>query len=362
MKFQLKKFNEYYTKAAGLYNRIFLLLILVVVALAIISLINPPYSNNNNEDVKKSVNNLLEENKFIPCTQTPDSKLEDETNPTFSVVTQISLINFSNEVLSGNSLQTIIPPINLPNFVKQTELATCLTDDRTVVVVTIDGISKVYPQAILENHIVVNDTIGDTKIIIVHTPISGLFRVYKSEIKGTTYIFGHSGMLYKNTDLLIDYKTNTLWSAITGKALVGTQAGATLEAIDFRIMSFEKSKTTLPNAEILSFVTGHRRYYGVDQFITFKSSATLYQKPEYTSAQLENKEYVLGFEIKGSHYAVPLTKITKDTTYTTILNDKEVKFENIKGEYIVHYGDEIIKYDRAFWYIWYDYNPDTKVI
>jgi hypothetical protein len=172
-------------------------------------------------------------------------------------------------------------------------------------------------------------------------------------------------MLYRNTDLLIDYKTNTLWSAYTGKALVGTQAGATLEPVDFRIMSFGKAKKEFQYASIMSFVTGHRRYYGVDQFTTFKSSNTLYQKLSYSSNQLEIKEYVLGFELNSIHYAVPVSKITKNNPYVTTINDKQVKFINDNGEYIGYFTDNEsvkLKLERAFWYIWYDYNPDTKVI
>ena len=107
-----------------------------------------------------------------------------------------------------------------------------------VVVVDYGTEVRVYPITILQYHIVINDVVAGNLYSIAYSPVSGIYRVFSGQVKNEKLIFGHTGNLYKNTDLLVDFQNDTLWSIESGQALVGVMAGAPLDMIDLKIMNY----------------------------------------------------------------------------------------------------------------------------
>lgn len=335
-------------------------LLLAIGVFAVYWVNKPSNTASDNVDSSGSLNKLIE------CPQTAEAYLEKADLVDIKTVTQIGLINYDKEVLLSQNKKNLVPPVNKPLFVNYDTLNGCFEDGRQVVVVQVADEVRLYPVAILEYHIVVNDVIAGEPIAVVYAPISGIVRAFKTTIKTDKLVFGHSGNLYKNTDLLVDFKTDSLWSVQNGKALIGVMSGGILEQIDYKVMNYAKAKNDYPQAKIMSMVTGYRRTYGIDPFIDYKTSLSIFQEPTNKSSNLADKDLILGFNYQGVNYAIAQKKVMQSQIYRTkIATDVDVKIVYDQGQFTLYVGkgsDSETKFDLMYWYVWYDYNPDTHVI
>ena len=99
-----------------------------------------------------------------------------------------------------------------------------------VVGVTIDGVSKAYPFAVLGRTPVVNDVVSGTPVLIAFDPESATGVVFSRYVSGAELNFI---ALEKSSDFrVLDMETGTLWNPLTGVALEGPLTGAVLEPVD----------------------------------------------------------------------------------------------------------------------------------
>ena len=52
--------------------------------------------------------------------------------------------------------------------------------------------------------------------------------MYRRELNGEVLTFGHAGILYQNSFVMYDKKTDSLWVHATGRAETGPMKGNTL--------------------------------------------------------------------------------------------------------------------------------------
>ena len=105
-----------------------------------------------------------------------------------------------------------------------------LADDRLytkefVIGVEVGETSVAYPFSILSSEPVINDTIGDTHLLIAFSPTSAAGAVYNRQVNGQTLTF-------QATDdplILTDAETGSTWDAFKGTAIEGELAGTELE-------------------------------------------------------------------------------------------------------------------------------------
>jgi hypothetical protein len=105
------------------------------------------------------------------------------------------------------------------------------TDDRLyikefVVGVEHDGVAVAYPFSVLNDQPVVNDTIGDTDVLVVFNDETGTGVVFDRSIEGETLTFSSNEGLE-----LIDEETGSIWNGLTGEAIDGSLAGKVLERV-----------------------------------------------------------------------------------------------------------------------------------
>ncbi|MCR4289343.1 MAG: DUF3179 domain-containing protein, partial [Candidatus Scalindua sp.] len=122
-----------------------------------------------------------------------------------------------------------IPAIKNPEFVPADEAG--LDDNEPVVGITINGESHAYSVYLLNHHEIVNDRIGDTAFAVTWCPLANLAVVYNREIDDKEYTFGVSGKLLKNTLVMFDYETESLWPIAYGEAIDGELTGRKLNTI-----------------------------------------------------------------------------------------------------------------------------------
>lgn len=95
-----------------------------------------------------------------------------------------------------------------------------------VVGVEHDGEAVAYPYSVLNDQPVVNDTIGETDILVVFNDKTGTGVVFDRSIEGETLTFSSNEGLK-----LIDEQTGTIWNGLTGEAIDGPLTGKDLERV-----------------------------------------------------------------------------------------------------------------------------------
>ena len=75
--------------------------------------------------------------------------------------------------------------------------------------------------------------------------------MYSRVVDGKTLTFGHEGILYRNSFIMYDKQTKTLWVHTTGEAIKGKLKGKQLEFIPSVVTTWGKWKTDHPETTVL---------------------------------------------------------------------------------------------------------------
>jgi len=70
--------------------------------------------------------------------------------------------------------------------------------------------------------------------------------------KQTILEFGHEGVLYRQSFIMYDKKTDSKWNHSTGLAMAGELAGHQLEILPSRVMRWDSWKIIHPNTKVLA--------------------------------------------------------------------------------------------------------------
>lgn len=296
-----------------------------------------------------------------------------------------------------------IPAIKNPEFVPSTKAE---LDDRELVIgVTIQGESRAYSVYLLNHHEIVNDTIGDNAIAVTWCPLANLAVVDSREIDDKVYTFGVSGKLLKNTLVMFDYETGTLWSIVYGSALDGKLSGNKLKMLMSQKMPWGAWKELHPNTLVLSY--RGQRTVGFDTYNAYhKSEKTGILPVKNVDERLRAKGNVIGIEVNDKHKAYPISvfdnkKTVTDTfqglslliyrnketgstmVYDRMVNGNIIDFEDNPSQEFV--TDNItrttwdlengvgikgpmkglllqrVNFITVYWFVWADYYPKTDI-
>jgi len=75
--------------------------------------------------------------------------------------------------------------------------------------------------------------------------------VYSRRVDGKVVTFGHEGILYRNSFVMYDKETKSLWVHTTGEAVKGPLKGKRLEFVPSSMVSWKKWKTLHPDTKVL---------------------------------------------------------------------------------------------------------------
>ena len=269
-----------------------------------------------------------------------------------------------NKIRSGGPPKDGIPSIDNPEFVSVEEADQWLGDDELVMAIIHKGIKRVYPHQILVWHEIVNDTIAEDPLLITYCPLCGSGIAFERLIDGEAVEFGTSGRLYNSNLIMYDRKTETYWTQIEGKAVVGPLTGSRLQAVSVDTMPWKVWKKNHPDSEVLSRDTGHGRQYGVDPYGNYYTSGSLIFPVENEDSRVHPKTVIFGIEVDGKYKAYLETDLDDLGTIEDSLGGVKLRVTRDSAG-IVRFTDtktgrEIVK-DRDFWFAWYAFHPDTLV-
>ena len=220
-----------------------------------------------------------------------------------------------NEILVGIPAadpRDLIPPIDEPDFAPVEE-TTWLSDREPGVLLEIEGDARFYPLAIMTRHEIVNDEVAGMPVAVTYCPLCNTAVTFSREFEGDVIRLGVSGLL-RNSDLVMwDDRTESLWQQITGRAIVGEDAGKRLELVPSAIVRWGDFKERHPGGQALTQSQGFGINYGVNPYVFYSS------RPEplsffqgETDGRFPALERVVGISIGESSAAYPFPVIQEE--------------------------------------------------
>jgi len=275
------------------------------------------------------------------------------------------LVNPS-KIRGGGPPKDGIPSIDKPKFISVSEADSWISDNELVLVYENKGIKRVYPFQILVWHEIVNDNVSGKPVLITYCPLCGSGVVYDRVIQGEEIEFGTSGKLYNSNLVMYDRKTDTYWSQIGGRAIVGPLTGMELKLLDSNVVSWGDYKTKNPEAEVLSKDTGFAKSYGHDPYGNYYTDRNLFfpVDSQETRSGIHPKSIVFGVEFNGIFKAYREEDIINAGFIEDKVNGINVKAERFEDGTITITNldtQEIIPKERDMWFAWFAFHPETKI-
>jgi hypothetical protein len=294
-----------------------------------------------------------------PLESTAEQAFLNERLKTDTSQTEIDL----SLVLDGGPGKNGIPAIGNPQFVS-IEQADFVADDEYGIFLELNGEQYFYPYPILYWHEIVNQTIGETPVAVTFCPLCGSAIVYDRRIGERTLFFGVSGKLYESNLLMFDTFSESLWSQILGRAVVGEYTGTELKVIESDIITFGQVKENFVNAQVLSRNTGFTRDYDRSPYGNYEENDRLMFPVQNSDARFFAKDlfYIVnigetsvGFQRKAMLSQESATVEVDGVTYTAELAPTGlIRVTNETGETVPGY--------TAMWFSWITHQEKPKVV
>jgi hypothetical protein len=266
------------------------------------------------------------------------------------------------KILSGGPPKDGIPSIDNPKFVPLSAADRWIEDNELVLAIIYKGVKRVYPLQILVWHEIVNDTIAGDPILITYCPLCGSGIAYRRSFDGEAVEFGTTGKLYNSNLVMYDRKTDTWWTQIDGKAIVGELTGQELTEISIDTVSWREWKKVHPDSEVLSQDTGFSRNYGRDPYGSYYEDSYLMFPIEHDDQRIHPKTVIFGIEVKGVYKAYKEQDLIQKGTFEDRVAGVTVGISRDAAGIVtftdLDSGREIVK-ERDFWFAWYSFHPDT---
>ncbi len=120
-----------------------------------------------------------------------------------------------------------------------------------VVGIPLERASRTYPLGLLDRYEVVNDRAEGLDYVVTRCPLAQIAAVYDRRIAGRTLTFVNSGALWRDTLVIQDRETGTLWTVATGRALYGPLEGECLHPIPAVLATSRAWSEAYPDARYL---------------------------------------------------------------------------------------------------------------
>lgn len=266
-----------------------------------------------------------------------------------------------NKIRGGGPPKDGIPSLDDPKYVTVDKANEWIEDNELVLAIVHKGQKRVYPLQILVWHEIVNDVIKGDPILITYCPLcgSGIAFERKIMIDGEEKVveFGTSGKLYNSNLVMYDRETDTYWTQIDGKAIVGELTGQELKDVSIDTVVWRDWKKEHPDSEVLSQITGYTRPYGKDPYGSYYENSNLFFPVENEDNRIHSKDVIFGVEDEGKYIAYREVDLLKGDIDDTANGIKVTR--SPAGIVKVMKGDKELVKERDFWFAWYAFHPST---
>ncbi|MBI2598403.1 MAG: DUF3179 domain-containing protein [Candidatus Diapherotrites archaeon] len=229
-----------------------------------------------------------------------------------------------SKVLSGGPGRDGIPAINRPVFVPVNEKPASVSFDTQGIVLGKQE-PKFYPYNIMIWHEIVNDTVDGVPVAVTFCPLCGSAVVFDRRVGNETLSFGVSGLLYESNLLMYDSKTDSLWSQVLGKAVIGDYLGTELKLLPSNVLPLGDFARLYPYGLVLSDKTGFLRDYSFNPYANYDQNPELFFPVGDFDNRLPPKELVFVVPLENQTVAFVLSKLNEKKSATVSVNGQELR-------------------------------------
>ena len=271
-----------------------------------------------------------------------------------------------SEIRSGGPPQDGIPSIDDPQFVSIGEADKIIDDEGLGIAVSFNGINRFYPNQILVWHEIVNDIIGGTAALITYCPLCGTGIVFDPMVNGVRTEFGTSGKLWNSNLIMYDRQTQSYWSQVLGKSIVGEQAGTALRLLPYQNLTYANWKKEYGDGEVLSSDTGFFRDYQDDPYGDYYTDRSLIFSVNHSDDRYHPKALTYGIEVDGRFRAYPQEELEKGPeNFSDLFAGKSfvIRYKKDTQKFTIKNSesDEEVVPVFGFWFSWISVHPKTEV-
>jgi hypothetical protein len=179
------------------------------------------------------------------------------------------------------------------------------TDDK-VLAVQIGSEAHAYPIRAMGYHHIVNDTLGNTPIVVTYCTLCHTGLVWNRSLDGRTLYFRLAGINNGNA-LMRDVQTNSIWQQSTGHAIFGPLKGEQLALIHSDELTFALWRKERPDGLVLQADAPYAgKYEDKDWEKEVEKTRTVV---DTRKTGIAPHELMLGITMDGQSRAYPLKSI-----------------------------------------------------
>jgi hypothetical protein len=261
-----------------------------------------------------------------------------------------------NNLLSGGPPKDGIPAIDEPQYISA-ERAT-IDDNMQIFGMVHNDFVVAYPKDIMYQHEIVNEVIEGEKLSITYCPLTGSIIGYKGKNLGV------SGSLYNSNLVFYDRESDIEYPQILGFGLSSEKEK--LNTFPVTVTTWKQWKERYPHTKLLSRETGHVRDYDRNPYPGYEDTLRVWFPLAAENDHFHSKKIVFGIEVEKETFAVVKEKVAAEGSISintergktiTVLHDPITDTLSAVDEQ----GEHVKSFD-VFWFAWYAYHPDTKIV
>ena len=203
--------------------------------------------------------------------------------------------------------------------------------------------ARAYPLRILDWHEMTNDVVAGVPVALSYCTLCGSAILFDRRSAGYRFSFATSGLLYRSNKLMFDRETETLWSNLTGRPVLGPLVGQGIElrVLPVVVTTWADWWALYPRTTVLSLQTGHQRDYspGAAYGEYFDSPETMFPVG-VRDERLAPKAWVFGLRSGDSSKAFELDALRQQGVINTSVGDQPAVL-------VVGAGRAVRAYDRG---------------
>lgn len=233
------------------------------------------------------------------------------------------------DIIETNIFPDDIPAITNPEFSEPSDID-YLESDALGIGVNFNGDQRFYPNQVLIWHSVINDEVGNKKILVSYCAFCASSVVYSREVDGQDLEFKASTKLWKDNLLIRDISPDpSLWSSLLGESIYGKYNSTKLELLESENTTFAEWVEKYPKTKVLNSDTGFRRPYEINVL----KNENLYKDFQTENLDLDPRIFISFAEYDGQIYGASYNRLLKEETVTiTIDKNTQISFKYCKDK------------------------------
>jgi len=187
--------------------------------------------------------------------------------------------------------------------------------------------------------------------------------VYARRVGDRTLTFIVSGKLWRDSLIMMDRETRTLWSHVTGEAIHGKLKGTRLETMPVAYTTWKQWKAEHPDTQVLvKEEPVHGSPYEAYQNDPERFGIT---RAKRVIEKLPGKAVVHGAVVDGEAVAVTDQAMQEAEQREATVSGRRIFFRRSADGAVRAFGADSkneIPVTRAFWFAWIAFYPGTQLV